>query len=311
MSRPGNRARLLRRLALTSGLLLLVGAAVLLALLLPPHLQIRSIEPPLPTSADLRTLLDVPDGPTNIRAFRVAEQSFEGGRFGHNVIAIEWSDGRIFLIDLAMDAQGAAEFAATLERLMGAEPGVFHADLTTHLGEALPRVAGVGFTHLHIDHVQGIDQFCAGRGPGATAFSTDAQAREHNFNTTEGAALLAGSCLEQQVLAGAGILPVPDFPGLAMVPLGGHTPGSTLFAAVVDAHLWLFSGDTTNSKEDLIADRGKGFFYSWVVVPENTRRTARLRAWLRELDDRPDFTVVVSHDLEAAYDEGFPAHSSR
>jgi glyoxylase-like metal-dependent hydrolase (beta-lactamase superfamily II) len=92
---------------------------------------------------------------------------------------------------------------------------------------------------------------------------------------------------------------IDQFPGLGVVALGGHTPGSTLFAVASQGKLWLFSGDTTNSKADLLDDRGKNFVYSTFLVPENTDRTAALRAWLRDLDAKPDIEVIVSHDLDA------------
>ena len=306
-ARRVRRPRRLRTLGIGAALAMVLAMAALASLLIPAHRQIRSIQPDLPSIEELRELLLTEGGPSSVRGYKIAEQAFDGGRFSHNSIALEWPDGRIFLVDLAMDEEGAADFAATLERLMGAEPGVFHENIGTQLGDAALRVEGVGFTHLHIDHVQGVDRFCNQRGPGATAFSTLEQSEQHNFNTREGFVLLVTSCLETTVLEGQGILPVPGFPGLAMVPLGGHTPGSTLFAAAVGDRIWLFSGDTTNSKADLLADRGKGWLYSGFIVPEDTRRTAELRAWLRSLDALPDMTVVVSHDLEAAQAEGLPS----
>ena len=80
--------------------------------------------------------------------------------------------------------------------------------------------------------------------------------------------------------------------------MGGHTPGSTLWAVAVDDKVLLFSGDITNSKHKLDADEGKGFLYSFIFVPEDTARTAELRAWLRELDAKPEFSVVVAHDIK-------------
>jgi hypothetical protein len=59
----------------------------------------------------------------------------------------------------------------------------------------------------------------------------------------------------------------------------------------------LFSGDITNTLADIHEDRGRGFLYSWLLVPENTGRTAELRHWLKELDTAADIDVVVSHDL--------------
>ena len=85
--------------------------------------------------------------------------------------------------------------------------------------------------------------------------------------------------------------------GLGIAGLGGHTPGSTMFAVAVNGRLWLFSGDTTNSKADLLSDTGKGFLYSYLMVPEDTARTGELRRWFAGLDAKADMQVVVSHDL--------------
>ena len=85
--------------------------------------------------------------------------------------------------------------------------------------------------------------------------------------------------------------------GLGIAGLGGHTPGSTMFAVAVNGRLWLFSGDTTNSKADLLSDTGKGFLYSYLMVPEDTARTGELRRWFAGLDAEADMQVVVSHDI--------------
>jgi glyoxylase-like metal-dependent hydrolase (beta-lactamase superfamily II) len=119
------------------------------------------------------------------------------------------------------------------------------------------------------------------------------------------------SCLEARRLEGEGLVPVEGFPGLGAVALGGHTPGSTLFAAAVDGQVWLFSGDTTNTKASLVDDVGKGFLYSFVMVPENTARTAELRRWLAALDARDDMSVIVSHDPEDAAASALPRVATR
>ena len=290
----------------------LVGVAVLgLAILLvPPHVQTRGIEPALPAAEDFRALLTAPGGPVGLRYLVVAEQPVSRGLLGHTVFLAEWADGRTFMIDAGMDAQGAADFAELIGLLGDSGEARFHGDVAAQLGGNVARVHGVGFTHLHIDHTQGIGALCAERGPGAAVFQTHWQATEHNFNTTESDDLIEASCLERRVLEGEGLLQPEGLPGLALVPLGGHTPGSTLFALAVDGHLWLFSGDTTNSKADLLEDRGKGFVYSGLLVPEHTARTGELRRWLAALDAEPDMTVVVSHDLDdvrASRLEAYPA----
>ena len=91
-----------------------------------------------------------------------------------------------------------------------------------------------------------------------------------------------------------------------IVALGGHTPGSTAFIVAARDRLWIFSGDTANRKANLLANRGKGFLYSYVLVPENTSRTEALRLWFSELDARPDITVIVSHDVDDVEASGMP-----
>ncbi len=90
---------------------------------------------------------------------------------------------------------------------------------------------------------------------------------------------------------------VDGFPGLGVVALGGHTPGSTLFVVAAKDRIWLLSGDIANSKADLLSNTGKGFLYSYLMVPENTARTEELRQWFAGLNSNVDMTVLVSHDL--------------
>lgn len=294
------------------GLLGLVGllgllVIVLAVLLIPAHLQIRGITSALPDDAALRGLLAQPGGPVSIHVVPSSEQTRPGLSLGHTSVAIEWADGRIFLIDAAMDEAATIEFAKLTALMFGdASKTVFHGTIAERLGPAAGRIAGLGFSHLHIDHVQGIGALCEARGKGASVYRTRHQARENNLHTAESAKLVEKSCFEKVTLEGEGLLTVEGFPGIGMASLGGHTPGSTLFAAAVDGKLWLMSGDTTNSKTRLLKNQGKGFLYSGLMVPENTARTRELRLWLARLDAEPDMEVIVSHDLGAALASGLP-----
>lgn len=126
---------------------------------------------------------------------------------------------------------------------------------------------------------------------------TNLQRDQHNFYTQEGAGIVQNSCLTPAQIKGASIFISDDFPGLGMVELGDHTPGSSLFAAWLQYQLYLFPGGITNSKADLLEDRGKGWVLSNLIVPEDTERTVQLRHWLRTLGERADTTIVVFHDL--------------
>jgi len=151
--------------------------------------------------------------------------------------------------------------------------------------------------------------FCVARGSGASVFQTSWQRDLHNFNTVEGAGVVTDSCLEPGNLGEGTIMTVEGFPGIGMVALGGHTPGSTLFAVAIDDQLWLLSGDISNSMADLQGDTGKGFLYSYLLVPENTARNDILRPWLGELDAKEDMTVIVSHDLLDIAESGMGEYS--
>ncbi|MCE7999450.1 MAG: MBL fold metallo-hydrolase [Rhodobiaceae bacterium] len=274
--------------------------------LVPPHLQTQGIEPDLPNEQALRDLMAEEDGPIAVRYVLSASQDVRGRQLAHTTFLVEWANGNLFAIDAGMDENGAAEFADLMRGISGGGDAQFFGTLGKQLGPELQRVKGIGFTHLHIDHTQGITAFCADRGTGTDLLQSNDQRDEHNFNTVEGAELVAKSCLSRGALGGREILTNDAFPGLGLIPLGGHTPGSTLFAVGLKDHLWLFSGDTTNTKTDLVNNRGKGFLYSGVFVPENTGRTEDLRLWLTGLDTNADVDVVVSHDLEALLATGMP-----
>jgi glyoxylase-like metal-dependent hydrolase (beta-lactamase superfamily II) len=275
--------------------------------LVPAHVQTQGIEPALPTAQALRALSDVDNGPASISYLVNAYQPAVGRQLSHTSIVIEWANGNIFIIDAGMDEAAAAEFADLMKTMGGGGEATFVGTIADQLGDDVSRVAGVGFTHLHIDHTQGLNALCDARGVGAVSLQTDLQRNAHNFNTTEGAEIIANSCLEPAVLTGDTVLTNEMFPGLGLIAIGGHTPGSTLFAAYVDNHLWLFSGDTTNSMQNLQSNTGKGFLYSNIFVPENTGRTQELRLMLRELNTEDDIDVVVSHDLEALISTGMNA----
>lgn len=289
---------------------ILAVALVLAAIVVPALLQVRSVEPPLPSEDELRALLEVEDGPVRLHYVNTSSQAIGDRALGHTVFLAEWANGDVFMIDAGMDRDEAIEFGGLMETLLGAAPARAHGTIAELLGpDGVERVKGVAFTHLHIDHSQGTVPFCEARGPGARVFQTRWQADLHNFNTEEGAAIVRDSCLEPGAMSGETILRPEGFPGLGVVALGGHTPGSTLFAIPVDGRLWVFSGDITNTKQDIVTDTGKPFLYSHLMVPEHTGRTGQLRRWLAELDGRPDIRVIVSHDLMDVEASGMPEYA--
>lgn len=288
-------------LRVASGVVVLV-VVFLAVILLPAHIQVRSVTPDLPSQDKLLALRN-DNGPVKVSYVLTSSQQVERGQISHTSIIVEWENGKSFLIDTGMSKQEAENFAALLKKIdSSAGTATVYGTISELLGAKIYEIDGVGFTHLHIDHTQGIENFCSVRGDGAVLLQTASQKELHNFNTTKGAGLVSASCLKSGTFsseASSGWYQSTDFPGLAAFELGGHTPGSTLWAVAVGQKVLLFSGDITNDKASLDFDRPKSALYSYMLVPENTKRTAQLRKWLRGLDQSDLFSVIVSHDLES------------
>ena len=288
------------------GVLVIAGVVIAVGALLPAHLQVRKYGgTPLPDDSALEALR-VENGPTALYYLVTSSQKMPVGTLSHTVFLVEWADGRLFMIDAGMTAERAIEFGRLLETALDADETIARGNVAELLGDAADRVSAVGFTHLHIDHTQGIQVFCDAKKTATLLFQSVPQSSAFNSVTQEGADIVARSCLQVKVLPGEGILHPAGFPGLGMFPAGGHTPGSTFYFLWLADKLIILSGDTTNTKRDIIDDRGKGFVYSYLLVPEDTGRTAELRQWLRASDLREDTTVIVSHDLGDIEASGIP-----
>lgn len=297
----------MRKILLKSIVVLLALLFLALAIyLVPPHLQIRSISPEIPTVDELLEL-ERSDGPNALYYINSSEQRLDRGTLAHSAFVFEWPDGKLFLVDAAMGEQEALEFGQLMQTMSDGQAPVFHGDVASLLGSAVSRVAGIGFTHLHIDHTEGVIGLCSAVETSPALLQSPFQRDQQNIHTREGAQLLANSCLKPHDLTKGSIWTSDSFPGLGLIPAGGHTPGSTLFAASIQGQLYVLSGDITNTKASILADSGKGWVYSTLIVPEDTQRTGRLRQWLRELTQHDAITVVVSHDLQDIKASGLPA----
>jgi glyoxylase-like metal-dependent hydrolase (beta-lactamase superfamily II) len=296
----------------------LFGAAlvVLVLVLASAHREMRSIDPPLPSAAVVTRADAGDDLPVRLRWIGTASQAMArsavlepgvdpdpGARYvmSHAAFVLEWSDGRIFLLDLGMDEASAPAFGRNLEWMAGAEPIAFHTSAAARLGDAVHRVRGLAFTHLHTDHTAGIAELCQARSEPLSLFQTRNQAERANYTTSPGVAQIeSAGCLEPERLEGAALMPVPGFPGLAVVAAGGHTPGSQVFVAHVRAgrevRTWIFTGDVVNHLDAVRFDLPKPRLYSLLVVPEWPDRLQRLRVWLRDLVQTHGASILVSHD---------------
>jgi hypothetical protein len=220
--------------------LVLALAAVGLAL---AHREIRARDPALPSDAEVLALAEATGGPTAIAWHETASQGVPRSQvldreqdaspdepyvMAHSMFALAWPDGRLLLVDLGMEHEAAVAFSRPLRWVGGGIPITFGGPAEA-LGPAVSRVAGVIFSHLHTDHVEGALGLCAARsGAALPVFQTAAQAELANFTTRPGRSLLErAGCLSSRRLSGAPLAPVPGFPGVGVADAAGSpSPGT-------------------------------------------------------------------------------------
>jgi len=306
----------------------LAGLGLALALLAVglglAHREIRSRDPALPSDAEVLALADAAGGPTALAWHETSSQAAPRSQvldpthdaepnapyvMSHPSFALGWPDRRLLLVDLGMEHDAAVAFSRPLRWVGGGIPITFGGPAEA-LGPAAARVAGVIFTHLHTDHVQGVLGLCAARegaalpvqgGASLPVFQTTAQTDLANYTTRPGRALLAeAGCVAPRLLPDTALAPVPGFPGVAVVDAAGHTPGSQVVLAIVAStgrtRRLAFTGDVANHVAGIRQNVGKPFLYRLLIVPESEPRLGRLRQWLLHLERDLGFELAVAHD---------------
>ena len=171
--------------------------------------------------------------------------------------------------------------------------------------------AGAAFSHLHIDHTAGLAALCAARDAPLPVFQTPPQHEGGNYTTRAGRAQIEqAGCAQPRRLAPAPLAAVPGFPGLWLVPVAGHTPGSQMLVARLSTpggvQVWVFTGDAVNHRDAARLELPKPRLYSLLVVPEDTQRLRSVRRLLAELMERPGVRLAVSHDAQGLDALGAP-----
>jgi glyoxylase-like metal-dependent hydrolase (beta-lactamase superfamily II) len=297
------------------GLLLGLAAVLVVAVigLALAHFEIRGRAPELPSDAEVLALAGAAGGPAAVAWHETAHQAMPRARvlassedpdssapyvMSHPAFALAWPDGRLLLVDLGMEREAALAFGRPLE-WAGAEPAEFASGAAATLGPAAERAAGVVFTHLHSDHVEGLLALCAARrGAALPVFQTAAQAELANYTTRPGRKLVEqAGCAAPERLPDGRLAPLAGFPGVGVVDAAGHTPGSQVVLAVLGGGRRLaFTGDVANHVEGIRRNIGKPLLYRLLVVPESPQRLDRMRRWLRHLESELGFELVVAHD---------------
>lgn len=300
--RGGIVLRLVGALAALLVLLLLVAASILGW----AHWRIRSENPPLPDFAALRAMADAADRPVQLRWIKTASQltpglhdSDDGQRIVHPVFVLEWADGRILLVDAGMDAEAARRFGRPMELALGAQPMEIGRSVSEALGAARQRVVGIVFTHLHVDHTEGISLLCGDGAPPLSVYMTPAQLERPNYTTRPGLKQVRGaSCTRIMTLPDAGIGLLPGLSGVGVIRVAGHTPGSQVVAAWVDkpARGYVLAGDVSFEMAKIRDDEPKPLAYRLLITPESEEQLGKARRWLRSLEVEESFTIIPSHD---------------
>jgi glyoxylase-like metal-dependent hydrolase (beta-lactamase superfamily II) len=232
-------------------------------------------------------------------------------RMAFPAFVLEWGDGRVLLVDAGMDGPAAREFGKPIERVIGADPIEPLTDVAAALGRARDRVAGIVFTHLHDDHVQGIESLCRASARPIEALVAAPQAEHPNYLTRAGLeAVKTSPCLHFTQLPAGAMVDLPGFPGVSVIAGAGHTPGTQLVVAHVGARGGrpiVIAGDVVNSYDGIERDVPKPWLYSLLVVPEDDERLGELRRYLRDLEQRFGATLLVSHDQAALETSGVTA----
>jgi glyoxylase-like metal-dependent hydrolase (beta-lactamase superfamily II) len=286
--------------------LVCVGIVVLAVTLLPAHLQVRSVETVIPALGLLDEALDAIPAeryPREIHFINTATQAGALGEISHIAVLLRWSDGNAFLIDTGMNEQEAVDFGKPFQYL-GASATEAFGPVEEQLGDAVDSIRGIGFTHLHSDHTAGISRICSALTTPATVFKTSAQNTLHNLHTEEGQKLINDSACPVALLPQSTPAAIPGFPGLLVLPAGGHTPGSTIFATRMGGETWIFAGDIANSMADIHDNRSKGVLYSYLLVPEHTKVLENWRIWLAQQTAQQYVQVLVTHDIDAYRSSG-------
>lgn len=267
--------------------------------LLPAHIQIRTVHANIPTHEEIINLKNADTNNPQVVSFvTIAEQSKGDTTIGITSVLVTWAGGKQLLIDAGMDRQAAQAFGKQLELLMNAEPISTIGPIEEQLQDNVNNIEGIVLTHLHIDHTQGLTALCNAMTKPATIFQTVHQAREHNLHTKEGQQTIDNAQCERQELEAGNIKAIEGFPGVYAIEAGGHTPGSTIYVVITAAQIWIFSGDLSNDFDSIKSNSGKGFMYSTFFIPENTALLEQWRLWLAAMDEMKGVTVLPAHDIK-------------
>jgi glyoxylase-like metal-dependent hydrolase (beta-lactamase superfamily II) len=119
-------------------------------------------------------------------------------------------------------------------------------------------------------------------------------------------------CARRVRLPDALLAPVPERPGVFVIHVAGHTPGSQVVIAFLDTgrgpagvRRIALAGDAANVLDGVLHDVPKPLLYRLLVVPESDARLGEVRRLLAAVGREGGFELAVSHDGLALERDGF------
>lgn len=223
----------------------------------------------------------------------------------HPIFRFRWRDGRTLLVDAGLSPKEARSFGRTAGWI-GADPIVCGARAFGEIDAK--RVGATVFTHLHVDHVDGLRMLC---GDGAVIpFRLSPEQRASGALLERSGRKRLEELAERGCVRDDGWAVTSDevlapglvgFPGLHRVAVPGHTPGSQLlvgFVAVGEGppRGVVVVGDVVNHRAAIRHDRPKPWWYRKLLVREDDALQARNRALLARLAEE-GFELLVNHHV--------------
>jgi glyoxylase-like metal-dependent hydrolase (beta-lactamase superfamily II) len=197
-------------------------------------------------------------------------------------VELRWPSGRSVLLEPATDAACSEPHLPILR---------FDAEAYARMQDAMLRADAIVATHEHFDHVCGLTQ-----SPHLEVLAPKALLTPEQL---DGTAPMTGVDDRTRALATPFVLDAPTTiaPGVVLIPVGGHSPGSLwVYVRMDDGAEWLFTGDTLWTAEALTHAAPKPRLIGWVGGEDEARQGALLRTLLDLRAAHPEVRILLSHD---------------
>lgn len=261
---------------------------------------------PLPTSFEVRLTA----WQTSKRGFVLSGDRTPGEEdpyvMTHPLYLFRWGDGTTAIADAGLAPDGARSFGRPTE-FLGAEKTV--CGVAPFAGIDPARVRAAVFSHLHVDHIQGLRAVCANGSAIEIRISPEQADSDERFEVGgrgELEAMAEAGCVRSKafdLVDADSVAPgLAGLPGLHRVATPGHTPGSQLIIGFVrgDAGTLrsvVVAGDVVNHRAGFRHDRPKPWWYRRLIVREVDDLQAENRHLLARLD-AAGFEILVDHHTE-------------